>query len=155
MQNDFEAKKRLAEQQTRKFGSSPEKYILCIGTPTKAYVVEGRKDFSQHNNREATMIAWFEFLLGLTKCEQASDLNRRYRLTHFPPGLHTPDCYGLTMKHVQDGTICFGGRFMSDCVNDNEDTTVELIQYFEELADLQDDQLRAHLSEFGFGIFEK
>jgi hypothetical protein len=149
-------KKRLEEQTVRKFGTRPNKYILCITTPEKAYIVEGRKDFTQHNNREATMTAWFEFLLGLTKLAKISDLNRRYRLSHFPPYLHTPESYyGLTMQHLQDGTICFGGRLISNCADDNQQTTLELISYFEEIVDVQDDEVRAHLSDFGFGIYEQ
>lgn len=150
------AKSRLAELRARKFGNPPDKYILCITTPTHAYVVEGRKNFTEYNNREATNTAWFEFLLGLSQLKALSALNRRYQFSHFPPGLSVPEqYYGLTMQHLQDGTICFGGRFTSQCATNSGATTLELIEYFDELANMPDDETRAHLSEFGFGVYEK
>lgn len=149
-------KQRLEDKRQDKLKTIPEKYILLIQTMAKAYVVEGRKDFTEYHNRQSTMTAWFEFLLGLTKINGLKTLNSKYRLSYFPPNFATPSqLYGMTMQHVQDGTVCFGGRALSRCDISSEETTVELINYFEELQYCLDDEVQAHLQEFNFAVYDK
>lgn len=155
MSNDFIAKKRLEEQRQSKLGVIPEKYILLIKTPVKAYVVEGRKDFTEYHSRQSTMTAWFEFMLGLTKILAMDNLNRRFRVSYFPPSIKSSEqLYGMTIQHIQDGTVCFGGRLLSRCAVDNRETTTELIAFFDELNEMCDEEVRAHLQEFCFAIHD-
>lgn len=154
--NNTATKQRLEDQRQKKLRTIPEKYILLIQTTTKAYVVEGQKDFTEYNNRQATMTAWFEFLLGLTHVTALASLNAKYRLSYFPPNITTPSqFYGMTIQHVQDGTVCFGGRILSRCDISSEETTVELINYFEELQMCQDDETQAHLQKYNFMVYDK
>ena len=156
MSNEAITKERLEAQRKGKLNILPEKYILLIQTPTKAYVVEGRKDFTEYNNRQATTTAWFEFILELSKISGLQTLNSKYRLSYFPPNISTPSqFYGMTIQHMQDGTVCFGGRILSRCDVSSEDTTVELINYFEELQFFPDDQVQSHLKNYNFAVYDK
>jgi len=146
---------RLEEQRQQKLKIIPEKYILLIKTPRKAYVIEGRKDFTEYNNRQATTTAWFEFMLRLSRLSGLDSLNKKFRVAYFSPIIAMPErFYGMTLQHVQDGTVCFGGRIFSNCETDSQATTVELLAYFDELAELCDEEVRAHLEEFNFAIHE-
>jgi len=156
MNHESITKQRLENERQHKLKTLPEKYILLIQTPTKAYVVEGQKDFTEYNNRLSTMTAWFEFLMGLVKIPALKTLNQKYRLSYFPPNIATPSqFYGMTMQHLQDGTVCFGGRALSRCDVSSEETTEELINYFEELNYAADDEVQGHLQKYNFAVYEK
>jgi hypothetical protein len=150
-----ETQKRLAESQERVVGALPEKYILCIKTPTKAIVVEGRKDFTSHNNREATMTAWFGFLKSVTKVAGAGTLTTRFCLRHYPPMMKAPtQLYGFTIENDQEGTIAFGGRISSHCAISSEQTTIELMDFLQEMVASRDEELQGLLQEYGVGVYD-
>lgn len=148
-------KQRLEENRQKKLATIPQKYILLIQTPEKAYVLEGKKDFSEYNNRQATTTAWYEFMFSLAKHQSLTELNKKFRLSYFPPTLITPqELYGMTLQHVQDGTVCFGGRLFSHCDLSSQDTTVELLAYFDELVMVLDEEVQAILQDFNFAVYD-
>jgi len=151
----YNTKQRLAVESKKKL-NLPDEYLLLLKTCTQAIVVEGRKDFTEHNNRDASVVAWFEFLKGLSLIDGASRINNRYRLQYYSPLLVAPDkkYTGMIIRHKQDGSVSFGGRISNVAEVSSEATTIELIAYFQEIVQEVDDELRAHLQEYGVAIYE-
>jgi hypothetical protein len=146
---------RLAEQAQQKKLSLPDKYVLLIKTPREALVIEGRRDFAEHNNRDASTVVWFELLLKLTKTAALREINSKYGLTHYSPFLSVPSEFnGMTIEHTQDGTVAFRGRMFSNCAVSSEDTTLEMFAYFKEVIASPDDEVRTVLQEFCVGLYD-
>lgn len=152
-------KKKLNERLSKKserLGFIPEEYLAKFTTPTSAIIVEGKKDFTQYNNRDVSVVAWFEFLLGLTKLKGLRSLNRKYRLQFFSPLIVAPDAkyVGFAIRHQQDGTISFGGRVGSLLSVSGEQATLELLSYLQEAIKCNDEETRAYLQEYGVAEYE-
>ena len=146
---------RLAEQAQKKKLNLPDKYVLLIKTPKEALVIEGRRDFTEHGNRDASTVIWFELLLKLSGLAALQGINKKYGLVHYSPLLAVPSGFsGMTIEHTQDGTITFRGRMFSKCNVSSEDTTLEMFSYFKEIISLPDDEVRMVLQEFCVGLHE-
>lgn len=154
--HNFDAQKRMTEEREKKQLILPDKYLLLIKGPRHAIVVEGRKNFAEYNNREATFTAWFEFLCKLARCASLERINKIFRFAITNTGIKPPPEYNvMVMEHVQDNILlCFGGRTASGANIDSQAATMELIAYFEEINKIRDDELQGILQEFGFGIYE-
>ena len=149
------AQAKLADEVRRKQTVFPEKYILSIKTPKQALIVEGRRDFAEYNNRDASTVAWFELLHKLSKLIPLNIQNTKYGLLHYSPLLKLPEgSSGMSIEHAQDGTVAFRGRIFSNCANNSEHTTLELFDYFKEIIAVNDDEVRAVLQEFCVGLYD-
>jgi hypothetical protein len=148
--------KRMTEERAKKGLILPDKYLLLIKGPRRAIAVEGRKNFTEYNSREATITAWFQFMCKLAGCPAASKVNALFRMKIIKSVIKPPpDYYALIMEHVQEGLfMCFGGRATSMANIDSQEATLELIAYFEQINAIKDDELQGVLQEFGFGIYE-
>ena len=154
--NDLQTQKRMNEKRLQKELLLPDKYLLLIKGPRHAIVVEGRKNFAEHNSREATITAWFEFMCKLAECPAITKLNQDFRFTVTRTGIKpSVDHNMLIMEHIQDHQLlCFGGRVASGANLDPQAATLELMAYFETIDKIRDDYLQSILQEFCFGIYE-
>lgn len=151
-------KVRLEKEREVKGLKLPDRYLICIKTPTKAYVVEGKKDF--HLGTEYGQTIWFEFLSGIAKCSgpKVQKILKKFGLMLIPPGIVLPETqHLLKIEHLQDGTLLFKGRLLdptSALYSDPQRCTFELIELFQSISTVQDDELRAHLQAYGFGVYD-